>query len=545
MKKIGFTSLFLYFVSIFFSFSQQKKSVDQFIQLSIDSLKNLNEKSKSSNPELAITYIEALLEKEVNEDSENSAYGYHQLGSIHQIMGNYNRSLEYYDKSIYISKKIKNTSKLALLYKEKGNTYYYLNDFKNALSNYQKCIEIAKSTKNKQQEILGYSNIALIKKKIGQHQEALKIEKENIARANTVHLLLNLSGTYLNLKKNDSAIFYGKIGLEKSRKINDDEEVSYFYNTLGVAYYNKENYTEALSYFFNALAIIEKLKNKKRITSTLFLIGRTYLASNNTNQAIVHLKKAENTVADIPGFYSIDLEGTYKLLAEIYSSKNDHEKSKAYLEKYVILDSLNDINKTEIISDLYYVDLNKKEGLLKSLLKEKKGFILAIIIGVCIVIALAYILIMYRKRWLNNKKELNLHLLEVEKKQVSISKKNIKITDQKAKEILKKLQKTELKGYYLKSDFSLSILAKKLKTNPTYLSKIINDYKEKKFTQYTNELRINYALKRLKEDSKFRSYSILHIAQELGYKSQDSFSRHFKKQTGIYPSSYISGINKN
>ena len=120
----------------------------------------------------------------------------------------------------------------------------------------------------------------------------------------------------------------------------------------------------------------------------------------------------------------------------------------------------------------------------------------------------------------------------------------LKINDEKAKEILVKLKNIESKEYFLKSDFSLNTLAKKLKTNPSYLSRIINTHKQKQFNEYTNELRISYALKRLDEDSKFRSYSILHISKELGYKSQDSFAKHFKKRTGFYPSLYIADIKK-
>jgi len=114
----------------------------------------------------------------------------------------------------------------------------------------------------------------------------------------------------------------------------------------------------------------------------------------------------------------------------------------------------------------------------------------------------------------------------------------------KAKDILMRLEEMEQEEYFLSTEFGLNELAKKLKTNSNYLSKVIKIHRQKKFIDYTNELRINYALKRLKSDARFRSYSILHIAKEVGYKSQDSFSRHFKKMTGIYPSYYISSINK-
>ena len=88
-------------------------------------------------------------------------------------------------------------------------------------------------------------------------------------------------------------------------------------------------------------------------------------------------------------------------------------------------------------------------------------------------------------------------------------------------------------------------MAKKVKTNTTYLSKIISTYKQKKFFEYINELRIEYVLKRLKEDSKFRNYSIKHIAEEIGYKSTNSFTKYFKAHTKLYPSYYIKNLEDN
>ncbi|WP_414674310.1 helix-turn-helix domain-containing protein [Maribacter sp.] len=41
-----------------------------------------------------------------------------------------------------------------------------------------------------------------------------------------------------------------------------------------------------------------------------------------------------------------------------------------------------------------------------------------------------------------------------------------------------------------------------------------------------------------------RSYSVKAIAEEIGYKSADSSSKYFKKNTGLSPSSYIKKFNK-
>jgi AraC-like DNA-binding protein len=118
------------------------------------------------------------------------------------------------------------------------------------------------------------------------------------------------------------------------------------------------------------------------------------------------------------------------------------------------------------------------------------------------------------------------------------------IKDEKISEILEKLLRLEEKKYYLKQECSLHNVAKKLKTNTAYLSKIVNNEIGKSFSTYINELRINYIIIELKNNSKLRSYSINAIAEEIGYKSPESFTKYFRIATGISPSVYIKKINK-
>lgn len=110
--------------------------------------------------------------------------------------------------------------------------------------------------------------------------------------------------------------------------------------------------------------------------------------------------------------------------------------------------------------------------------------------------------------------------------------------------ILERLDLFEQNKKYLYPKLSLNSLAKQLQTNPNYLSRVINLKREKNFSQYINELRIDYALKELKINTKFRKYSIKAIAAECGYKNATSFSKAFYKHTGLHPSFYIKQLEK-
>ncbi|WP_299246560.1 AraC family transcriptional regulator [uncultured Aquimarina sp.] len=116
---------------------------------------------------------------------------------------------------------------------------------------------------------------------------------------------------------------------------------------------------------------------------------------------------------------------------------------------------------------------------------------------------------------------------------------DLNISQETVDVILKGISKFEKNNRYLNKKYSLSVLAKEVNTNSSYLSKVINIYMGKSFTNYLHDLRIGYAVDRLREDRQFRLYSIKGISEEVGFKNSESFSKAFHKKTGIYPSAFI------
>lgn len=109
--------------------------------------------------------------------------------------------------------------------------------------------------------------------------------------------------------------------------------------------------------------------------------------------------------------------------------------------------------------------------------------------------------------------------------------------------IILNLKQFEEQKQFLKIGISLNTLAKKLKTNTSYLSKVINTNKNKNFANYLNDLRIDYAVLQLAEDKKLCTYKIASIAAEMGYKNEQTFSLAFKRKIGTTVSAYIKAID--
>ncbi|WP_452598970.1 helix-turn-helix domain-containing protein [Pontimicrobium sp. MEBiC01747] len=196
---------------------------------------------------------------------------------------------------------------------------------------------------------------------------------------------------------------------------------------------------------------------------------------------------------------------------ELMVKINTYEKQQS-----IIKNTANTLNKESILQPVVGItDIEEKPSNTNSILSKENGIKTIIDINEA------------------TKKEAN-----VDEEQSTI------IKDKKVEEILVKLTKLEEKAYFLRQDCTLHNMAKRLKTNTTYLSKVINTHLGKSFSTYVNDLRINYVIIELKNNKRLRSYSVKAIAEEVGYKNANIFSRYFKEITGITPSVYIKKIQE-
>lgn len=92
---------------------------------------------------------------------------------------------------------------------------------------------------------------------------------------------------------------------------------------------------------------------------------------------------------------------------------------------------------------------------------------------------------------------------------------------------------------YRNPDISLEMLSTETTIPKHHLSQLLNGYFGKNFYQYIAELRIEYALTRLQNDSGIKIES---LAYDCGFNSKTSFNRYFKEYTGCLPSYYKTKI---
>jgi YesN/AraC family two-component response regulator len=131
-----------------------------------------------------------------------------------------------------------------------------------------------------------------------------------------------------------------------------------------------------------------------------------------------------------------------------------------------------------------------------------------------------------------------------EPEEIQLKKENINLSIDEAKEnkIVEKLLALENKLEYLNADFTLPYVAKKIKTNTTYLSYVVNKRFGKSFGEYSNELKINYVINEMITNHMYRKYSTQAIAESVGFKNAVSFAKSFRKRTGVSPAQFANSI---
>lgn len=95
---------------------------------------------------------------------------------------------------------------------------------------------------------------------------------------------------------------------------------------------------------------------------------------------------------------------------------------------------------------------------------------------------------------------------------------------------------------YKNLDLRITSVSESLKTNRTYISKLINDEFQMNFNEFVNKYRIKESKKLLRDENK-DLYTMEYIAEKAGFGSVNSFTRVFKAIVGMPPGKYRGAQN--
>jgi len=535
---------------LLFMHSNYAQTMDSLLLKSYDVLSDNVYKADSLTAFLSAKAY--LIKARIEKDSLHMAYGfYYALVSNQKATGKINDSLtlKFSDSTIsYSENLIKHKYFPSISYSLKGGAYYSKYNFKKALHYYLLALET--NNFNIEYTYSLYYSIGVIKVHFGNYKEALSLLKKvyNYNNSTKRKVLFDkesdlltvfiMSHAYLKNKQLDSAAYYYDQGYKESLNLKDKNFKMFFVLGKGVWQYYNENYQAVLDSLPKTQQyLIEKDQIANLAFSHCFL-GKAHAKLGNKDKALLHFKKVDSLFID-EGDLHPDLRDTYPYLINHYKEKKDYKNQLKYTNNLLKLDSIYLENYTVIQNDLNkgfdQVNLRKeKESLEKKLGKEKeKGFWLYGFLVLILLIVGVFVVFIWRDKKLFKKGNLIANDNSQKTKQSSELSEAIKVA------LLQKLAIFEKNEGYLDPKIKISTLAKQLKTNTRYLSVVINSCKKQNFSQYINDLRIDYIITQLNEGTVYKKYSIEGIAKEIGFKNTESFSKAFLKKTGAYPSEYL------
>ncbi|MCQ9638968.1 helix-turn-helix domain-containing protein [Chryseobacterium sp. WG14] len=566
MMKFKYCILLVFFYNLFCS---QNNSIDSLKKYSY---KELEQKFYNNNQiENAKIISKFYIQKAKAEKKEDKIAEGYVLMHFNENLPN---ALKYLDSLQIITKNSNKDYYPARVYLLRGNLYSKFYDVKGALGNYVLTLEYAREKGNQRQIAFAEISIAYLNNYIGKHRDAANTLRYYLYNTSYLdkkdydNIRVNLADTYIEINKMDSAKTLIKEGLLFTSENGKIYQYHGYLLESGFYYLKLKKYNNAINNLLPCKKYFFTTNNIKNQSYTLLFLGQSYAGLKEKEKAIQIFTRLDSLIGQSKHVFP-ELREVYPYLIDYYKGKNDHERQLYYIEKFFKIDQILD-------SQFRYISreiprrydkpklLKEKESIINELKNKKLLFYSSFV--VLSLILLIFIFLYYKSKNTEKKHRkiaqdliysVNENTIKKETSSIkeafsdnfqeprAIEDKTTKtISEDIAQFILKELEIFEAKEHFLDNGISLGSLAKKIKTNSKYLSEIINTHKGKNFATYINDLRIDYAIKRLAKDKKLRSYKISSIAEELGYNTEQAFTQAFKKRTGAPLSAYLKEMER-
>lgn len=490
------------------------------------------------------------------EDSIKIANGYQIIANVSK----YPSTIKYLDSSISYSSNSKNINYPTVFHLLKSQYFFRYNEYERSLKSAISAYNNATLKNNLKQQISALHQINLVNELWGDYRKVLETEffieklirknkKEELFFEQSLFALEGIGKCYARLKKPDSAIIYFRKGITETLKKKDTLNYYSFVSRTGMALSIKGKYKQALDSLFKGDTNRSSF-NKNYLPYFYYYVGKSFYNLGEIDKGVTYFKKIDS-VYEINHILSPELPNVYDKLISYYKSQNNEELQVKYLYKLIQVERIIGVKRSQIIDKTnkdYHIPkiLQEKEKIITDLNIQNKNtarlnwwILFFLFISV---ISLFYYVNRQRKFKKRFKNLINQQEVKKTKNEKDNSiKSGISITI--IEDILGQLDLFEKKKDYLKSNISLNEMAKRFGTNSTYLSKVINLKKDKNFSQYINDLRIDYSIEQFESNPKFRKYTIKAISGECGFKNAESFSKAFYKKWGIYPSYYLKQLD--
>jgi len=579
--------------------SQSKDVIERLMKLSSQQLiDTASFYSKKSSFETALICYNLIINTTPKNSDLEQQYklliAYDRAATIYGIRSDYRMSYDLFIKALLICEKFNLNDYKSEIYINIGVVYFFLKNFELAKEYYLKALELCNDSVN---VVLVLNNLGDTEIRNGNIDNAFNYVNKSFSiskRHKDVHLqaILNtLALYYQKVKLYDSAFYYFKASLEKSKIMNDTRAEAVNLSDLGKMYFELNKIDSAQNY----IGISNKIALENNFIN---ILADNYLTLSEIEKSKKNYEKALNYHSIYTNYkdsiYNVSVFGDINQMQRLYEiSKTNQQIEELVIDRQI---KENTIHYQKIIQRIIFVTLfmmgiillfvvlqNKKLRKAYNVLVEKNVEIIELYnkMQESVIESGSEIVESGKQNFdyaqLPKEESLKENNYECEKEenyaedteiealeeaqkdlshtpdflsQMPVSENN---TEKQKKEILSEQGQKELLSTILSfmentsiictSDFTMEKLTESIHSNQKYVSFVINNVLKKNFNSFLNGYRIREA-QRLFSKSETSKYTVEFVANMVGYKSRNSFSDAFKEITGVTPGFYIMAIHK-
>jgi tetratricopeptide (TPR) repeat protein len=290
------------------------------------------------------------------------------LAYIESSKGNINQAIDYNKRAILIfgeindrKNKATTLSNLAMIYRKQGLA-------ETAMESYLESLKVFEELQDSNKTAGVLNNMGAILKDIGDYRTAINYFNQALTIKLSIKQLPlieynNIGFIYNKMNKNDSALYFYRLGLSGWLKINRMDGIGAAYNNIAYIHEINNQIDSAFYYYRKSLTIRMQIGEKAGIASTKTNLANVYLLIQQPDSAIYLTNDALKLSLETNNME--DISAAYNTLHQSYILKNNYEKAITFFKLHrTYLDSVVNEQKTKDISktDTKFKLLKKQEA---------------------------------------------------------------------------------------------------------------------------------------------------------------------------------------
>lgn len=244
-------------------------------------------------------------------DSKNYTYKIRALQNqafAYNILGFYNDAQVVNDRAFHLIPKVRDQDKE---HKLRGDGY----DIRSAIY-----VEMKKP----EDSVLSYLMKAT--------SEYKKIKNTPTRKVNLKTAYINISTSFLEMKKSDSALLYSYMVLAMDEGEEEKNEASsYIFQTIGMAHLQKNNLDSALIYFKKSESILKKTGDPNALKVVYQTLSRIYEKQNDKKNSLLYSRKQNHLLDSLSSIVKKGANKALQIIKKDIQQENRKSKNKLYV----------------------------------------------------------------------------------------------------------------------------------------------------------------------------------------------------------------------